>query len=354
MRRLLGVAVLILLLAGCATTDSGRSPVEGKKVAYVLNMARSDIFTDAAAGAVDTARALGMRCTVYFTGGDDALFITYVRSLAAEGYDGLFLSHGGRDYSYSLISYVRLLYPQLSIVTFDTELIGPDGKRETIDGVTQFFQDDRELATILLDYIIEEIADESPARVLKLWVPDYIAAFDRRNEGYEAYEDAGLIDTVAVVSPSTEIDPELASYRAMKEALEGIDEDDIDAIWASYDAYGRGCYRALMESGKDIPLVSVDISEGDMALMGEDGSLWLASACTDFRANGEQGMRLLALEMADEYERIPSGWIEMGASLITRDDLPGEGESLSDTAPSTYGDPDELVTSPWIRDAIGY
>ncbi len=354
MRRLLGVAVLVLLLAGCATTDAGRSPVEGKKVAYVLNMARSDIFTDAAAGAVDTARALGMRCTVYFTGGDDALFISYVNTLAAEGYDGLFLSHGGRKYSHSLISSVLLLYPQLSIVTFDTELIGPEGEPEAIDGVTQFFQDDRELATILLDFIIEEVAEERPARILKLWVPDYIAAFDRRNEGYEAYEESGLIDTVAVVSPSVEIDPELAAYRAMMEALKTIDEGDVDAIWAAYDAYGRGCYRALAESGKDIPMVSVDISEGDMSLMAEPGSLWLASACTDFRANGEQGMRILALEMADEYESIPSAWIEMGASLITREDLPGEGESLSDTAPSSYGDPSELVTSPWIRDAIGY
>ena len=53
-------------------------------------------------------------------------------------------------------------------------------------------------------------------------------------------------------------------------------------------------------------------------------------------------------------ESIPSAWIEMGASLITQEDLPGEGESLSDTAPSSYGDPSELVTSPWIRDAIGY
>ena len=277
-----------------------------------------------------------------------------VNTLAAEGYDGLFLSHGGREYSHSLISSVLLLYPQLSIVTFDTELIGPEGEPEAIDGVTQFFQDDRELATILLDFIIEEVAEERPARILKLWVPDYIAAFDRRNEGYEAYEESGLIDTVAVVSPSVEIDPELAAYRAMMEALKTIDEGDVDAIWAAYDAYGRGCYRALAESGKDIPMVSVDISEGDMSLMAEPGSLWLASACTDFRANGEQGMRILALEMADEYESIPSAWIEMGASLITQEDLPGEGESLSDTAPSSYGDPSELVTSPWIRDAIGY
>ena len=170
MRRLLGVAVLVLLLAGCATTDAGRSPVEGKKVAYVLNMARSDIFTDAAAGAVDTARALGMRCTVYFTGGDDALFISYVNTLAAEGYDGLFLSHGGREYSHSLISSVLLLYPQLSIVTFDTELIGPEGEPEAIDGVTQFFQDDRELATILLDFIIEEVESSGEFRFKKPYV----------------------------------------------------------------------------------------------------------------------------------------------------------------------------------------
>lgn len=38
-------------------------------------------------------------------------------------------------------------------------------------------------------------------------------------------------------------------------------------IWVIYEAYTQGCYRALKEYGKDIPLVSVDICNMDIQLI---------------------------------------------------------------------------------------
>lgn len=362
MRRLPAVIALLLVLVGCASMDGDpASPVEGMRVAYVVNMANSDIFTEAAAGAVETANALGMDCSVFFSGGDDEAFSSIIEELAEMDYDGFLLSHGGREYTYGLISSILSEHPDIRFVTFDTELIGPNGEAEGIDGVTQFFQNDRHLASILLDYILSDVVDEEPARIIKVWVPDYIVAFDRRNEGYMEYEEAGRIITAATVSPNTVGYPEEEAYKAMKAFLEENGDIEADAVWVAYDAYARGCMRAMEEAGCTIPLVSVDISESDMEMMGEDDSIWKASACTDFRSNGEQGIRILALELADEYGSIrdpktgrPSAWIEMPASLITQDDLPAEGESLADSAPPSYGDPGVLATNGWLRSSIGY
>ena len=56
----------------------------------------------------------------------------------------------------------------------------------------------------------------------------------------------------------------------------------------------------------------------------EADSVWKACAYTDFSENGEMGMRILALEMADDYEAItdprsglPTDYIEIPASLLT-------------------------------------
>ena len=198
MRRLPAVIALLLVLVGCASMDGDpASPVEGMRVAYVVNMANSDIFTEAAAGAVETANVLGMDCSVFFSGGDDEAFASIIEELAEMDYDGFLLSHGGREYTYGLISSILSEHPDIRFVTFDTELIGPNGEAEGIDGVTQFFQNDRHLASILLDYILSDVVDEEPARIIKVWVPDYIVAFDRRNEGYMEYEEAGRIITAA-------------------------------------------------------------------------------------------------------------------------------------------------------------
>lgn len=117
-------------------------------------------------------------------------------------------------------------------------------------------------------------------------------------------------------------------HDVMSATLMKYDTGDIDAVWVAYDAYAQGCYQALRESQRDIPLVSVDICNMDIQYMLEDDSQWKACACTDFKANGEQGIRILALELNNEYEDITdpetgeqTNYIEMPASLITQDML---------------------------------
>lgn len=94
-----------LLFTGCgnteeqknsdSTTSQSVSPVEGKKIAYILNMASSEIFQLCANQCKKTAESLGMTCDVFFSDGDDTAFQNYISTCAAGDYDGLYLSHGG-------------------------------------------------------------------------------------------------------------------------------------------------------------------------------------------------------------------------------------------------------------------
>lgn len=364
-----------LLFTGCgnteeqktsdSTTSQSVSPVEGKKIAYILNMASSEIFQLCANQCKKTAESLGMTCDVFFSDGDDTAFQNYISTCAAGDYDGLYLSHGGQDYSYTFLTELLEDYPELKIVTFDTQFKDASGQEQTIDGVTQFFQDDKDLAASLLDYICEDLyPDKDTVNILKVWVgPNYIAAFDRREEGYKEFEEAGKINTVEVIGPTDYSNATASMHDVMEATLMRYDEEEIDAIWVAYDAYAQGCYQALKESGKDIPLVSVDICNLDIQYMLEENSQWKACACTDFKANGEQGVRILAMEMNDDYGEITApgsddavNYLEMPATLITQDILESDTtiENIYEVAPDTYGNVENYVTSDWLRECIGY
>ena len=113
----------------------------------------------------------------------------------------------------------------------------------------------------------------------------------------------------------------------------------------------------------NIPMVSVDISNTDIQYMQAKKSVWKACACTDFKANGEQGIRLLALEMNNDYDKIvdpvtgkQTAWWEMPCSVIKQSDLKPNTtlENLYDVAPKSYGAVKNLSTSDWLVKAIGY
>lgn len=367
MKRRMALALALAIVVGlsaCGGRTGTASPVEGKKIAYILNMPESEIFTLCAENCQDTARKLSMSCDVFYSGGDDAAFQERISACAADGYDGLFLSHGGEAYSYDFLSGLLVQYPDLKLVTFDTQFKDTAGQVQTIDGVTQFFQDDADLAGSLLTYICDELYPEkSTVNVLKVWVGGYIAAFDRREAGYQKFETDGRIRTVETIGPADYTDATASIYETAKTTLGKYGDGEIDAIWVAYDDYAQGCYQALKELGRDIPMVSVDICDEDIQCMLEEDSPWKACACTDFKANGEQGVRILALELANEYEKItvpgsasPASYIEMPASLITRDVLKPDTtiENIYDVAPESYGSVSNYVNSDWLEALIGY
>ena len=188
-------------LVGCGSTAlpdptpaAVDSPVAGKKVAYIMQMAPSDIFQMWSQSAQETAEGLGMKYDAFFCGGSDAQWQDTISQCAAAGYDGLLLSHGGQNYAYTFLKDLLEQYPDLKIATFDTQFKDSSGQTRTLDGVTQFFQQDAQFAQLLLEYVCEElypdkVAAGEPVNILKVWVgPNFLSPFDRRQEGYTAYE----------------------------------------------------------------------------------------------------------------------------------------------------------------------
>lgn len=366
-------AILMLGITGCAQSNrlapSTDSPVEGKKVAYVMQMAPSDIFRMWSESAQKTAEGLGMEFEAFFCDGSDDKWRDTVTQCAAEGYDGLLLSHGGKDYAYTFLTNLLQQYPDLKIVTFDTLFEDSSGQAQKIEGVTQFFQQDSQLAELLLDYICNTLYSDKteagePIKVLKVWKgPDFLSSFDRRQEGYEKYEQQGLIQTVETIGPSNDENAEPSITEAAAAALAKYQEGELDAVWCCYDLYASGMYTALTQGNYTIPMVSVDICNADIEKMAEEGSVWKACATTNWNYNGEFGMRVLALELAGEYDKIidpmtgkAGDWLELPAYLVTQDMVSAGGINVSNldtVAGAQYSDRSWMPTAGWITALLG-
>lgn len=370
----LTAAVMLCSFAGCSASDEksppvADSPVAGKKVAYIMQMASSDIFQMWSDAAEETAEGLGMEYQAFFCDGSDEKWQETARQCAADGYDGLLLSHGGQSYAYKFLKDLTEQYPDLKIVTFDTLFEDSSGQTQKIEGVTQFFQQDSQLAELLLDYICNTLyADKAdagePVNILKVWEgPQFLSSFDRRQEGYAHYEEQGLIRTVETIGPDDHSNAESSMAEAMTDALASYGEGEIDAIWCCYDLYASGVYDALKKSNADIPMVSVDICNADIEKMAEENSPWKACATTNWSYNGEFGMRVLALELAGEYDKIldpmtgeASDWLELPVSLVTQD-MVSEGDvdvtNLETVAGTAYSDRSWMPVTDWMTKLLG-
>jgi simple sugar transport system substrate-binding protein len=303
---------------------------KGYKIAYILNTSSTDIFQMAVNGAKETAEALGMTCDVYFTDTDNVKFQDFVNTCANQGYDAMFLSHGNKETAYDLIK--GLVEKGIKIVCFDTQLVDASGNSTGIDGVTQMFQDDQKLADLTLDYICntiyaDKVAAGEPVKILKIWRGPGISPFDRRQETYVKYEEQGLIETLEVLGPTDPANGEASMSQVIASALPKYPAGSIDAIWGCYDAYSRGAYVALMEAGrKEIPLVSVDISNQDINYMLDGNEIWRACSTVDFTTIGQQGIRILAMKLnGEETEAV----YNLTPSLVTYDQLDGNANVLN-------------------------
>lgn len=298
-------------------------PLAGKKFAYILNVVSSDIFQMAANAAKETAEALGATVDVYLTDTDNTKFQDTVSACSNQGYDGMFLSHGNQESALKLVKDLRS--KGIEVVCFDTQFVDDSGANVngSLEGVTQMFQNDQDMAKMLLDYLLglypEKVAAGEPIKLLKIWRGPGIAPFDRRQEGYKEYEDKGLIETVEVIAPSDPKNGESSMSDVMSATLPKYAVGSIDGLWCCYDAYARGAYVAMKEAGRtDIPMVSVDISNQDINFMIDGSNVWQACATVDFTTIGQQGIRILAMKlMGDETEAV----YNLTPSLVSYDQL---------------------------------
>lgn len=374
---LLLASVLAVGSLGAMATSAGEavvSPVAGKKIAYIMLMSPATIFQMWSDNFKATAEALGMEADTFFCSDNAETWQDTIAQCAASGYDGLMVSHGGQEYAWQYLSDILAQYPDLKIVTFDTPFKDANGETAKIDGVTQFFQQDAGFAAGLVEALMalpenaDKVAAGEPLNILQVQQgAGYNSPFDRRQVGYAQYEEEGKIVTLERIAPTDDQNATSSMRDVTTATLAKYTDDQIDGIWCCYDAYAQGVYQSLSENNRQIPMVSVDICNEDIQFMQEEGSQWKACATTNWNLNGQFACRVLALELADQYEDIEAAscyyaeigaWMEIPSTIVTQEQVTSqEGitiENLDLVAAESYSDTSWMPTCDWMVELLGF
>ena len=367
---LMAAAMLAAPATAFAEEAAVESPVAGQKIAYIMYMTPATIFQMWSDEFESTAEALGMEADTFFCNDSADTWKNTIEQCAAAGYNGLMVSHGGQEYAWDFLSGILEQYPDLKIVTFDTPFKDANGETAKIEGVTQFFQQDAGFAATLVEQILamypEKVEAGEPVNILQVQQgAGYNSPFDRRQVGYQPYEDEGKIHTVERIAPIDDQNATSSMRDVTAATLPKYAEGEIDGIWCCYDAYAQGVYQALVEAGSDIPMVSVDICNEDIQFM-QEGKNWKACATTNWTSNGEFACRVLALQMADEYDAIEAAscyyaeigaWMEIPSVVVTQEQVMSkEGiniENLGEVADASYLDRTWMPTTDWMDAILG-
>jgi len=348
----LALASVMLFTSADAKQIGHQFKSKGYKVAYVLNGTSTEIFKMAFDGAVKEGALYGIKVDVFTADGDDVRFQDIVNQCAQQGYQGMIISHGKPQYSYDLVK--NVVAKGIKVGTFDTVIADSAGKG--VPGVTTTFQSDQEMARLTLDYILDVLLKDKPRpiKVLKLWRGPGIPPFDRRQETYLKYEQAGKIKTLEVLGPSNPADSEGSIAMVVSSILPKYPKGTVDVIWSAYDAYARGAYKALIEANRsDIPLVSIDISNQDINFMRAPDKIWKACVATHFSNVGISALRLVAEKL--NGDPTPEQYI-LQPSVILADQLTPEANVTNlGTLIKGYGLNVDNIT-PWmdeLRKAAG-
>ena len=268
MKKIVALVLALMLALSMLTvaTAETANPVAGKKVAYIMLLPSATIFQMWKDSCADLCAALDVEFDFYFCDGDFNRWMDTINTCAAAGYDGLLVSHGNQDGSYVFLKELTENYPDLKLVCFDTQFY-TDGEYQKIEGVTQLFQQDKSLVTVLLDEMIAKFGEG--VRLVKVWRgPNYNSPFDRREVGWQEYEAAGKIVTVGEIQPLQDSVDSANSVTAAY--LQSLNREDVDGVIAYYDLYGQGVYNAIFENanfngeaGEALPMASVDIDQVD-------------------------------------------------------------------------------------------
>ncbi len=368
------LAIGSLGVVATSADEASVSPVAGKKIAYIMLMSPATIFQMWSDNFEATAEALGMEADTFFCNDNAETWQDTIAQCAAAGYDGLMVSHGGQEYAWQFLSDILAQYPDLKIVTFDTPFKDANGETAKIDGVTQFFQQDAGFAAGLLDALMElpenaeKVAAGEALNILQVQQgAGYNSPFDRRQTGYAPYEEEGKIVTVERIAPTDDQNATSSMRDVTTATLAKYTDDQIDGIWCCYDAYAQGVYQALTENGRQIPMVSVDICNEDIQFMQEEGSMWKACATTNWNLNGQFACRVLALELADQYEDIEAAscyyseigaWMEIPSTIVTQEQVTSQDgitiENLELVADESYSDTSWMPTCDWMVELLGF
>ncbi|WP_102275154.1 sugar ABC transporter substrate-binding protein [Cytobacillus massiliigabonensis] len=322
---------LIMLIAGCSSksdkegllkennkTDSEASLAtvpdrfknpEDVKIKVIRKIGGDDHTKQFLAGAKEEGEALGLKVDVFSADGDSQKFHNEIKKSLEEGYDGFIISHG--DDPETIESVKRLVEKGKSVVTFDSNV-----ELEKLDGVTLTSQNDEVLATFAIEQLIEDY--EGQANIAYLWV-DGFPPMVRRNAVYteKLKNNPGIkeIERFGVASADTSGETKAAVAEMLKKHPKG----ELDAIFATWDAFAIGAVDAIKEAGRDeVKIYGIDVSNTDLQLMKENESPWKYTAAVDPKLIGALNMRLVVKKIAGE--ETPKNY-NLEAYLIAQEEL---------------------------------
>ncbi|WP_407272712.1 sugar ABC transporter substrate-binding protein [Radiobacillus sp. PE A8.2] len=322
----ISVLAFVFVLAGCGSESAGNSDVsldnvpekftaeEPVKIMVIRKIGGDDHTAQFLAGAKQEGEALGFQVDTFTANGDSAAFHDTIAQAIQQEYDGLIISHGDDDATADQIQEAR--DAGIEVVTFDTV-----GEAE---GVTRTAQDDHALAQLALDKLVEDTGGE--ANIAYLWV-DGFPPMVRRNEIYTEVlaQNPGLneVERFGVATENTSVDTQNAVAAMLNKHPEG----ELDAIFATWDAFAIGAARAIKEAGREeVAIYGIDVSNADLQLIQEEGSPWKYTAAVDPKLIGAVNLRLLAKKLAGE--ETPETY-DLSASLISQEDLVAAEEEVN-------------------------
>ncbi|MFD0589610.1 sugar ABC transporter substrate-binding protein [Paenibacillus sp. GCM10027627] len=269
------------------------------------------------AGAKQEGEALGFKVDTFSANNDTAKFLDAIEQAANSDADAVVLSHGDDP---ATVNAVRKLREKgIEVVAFDSV-----GELTSVEGVTLTSQKDEALAQYALDELVEKHGQE--AKIVYLWV-DGFPPMVRRNNVYQdvlaKYPGIKEVDRFGVASANTSVE----TQNAVAAMLTKYPKGEIDAIFATWDAFAIGATRALVEAGRtEIKIYGIDVSNADLQAMQEANSPWAATAAVDAKMIGAVNLRIAAKKLAQE--ETPATY-DLDAALITQEDLKKSSEPVN-------------------------
>lgn len=287
------------------------------KIKVIRKIGNDDHTAQFLAGAKQEGEALGFKVDTFSANGDTAKFLDALDQAAADDVDGVIVSHGDDPATVDAVK--KLRDKGIEVVTFDSI-----GDLAGIDGVTLTAQDDQALARFALDRLVEDTGGE--ANIIYLWV-DGFPPMVRRNAVYQevlaANPGINELARFGVANENTSVE----TQNAVAALLTQYPKGEIDAIFATWDAFAIGAARALIEAGRtEIKIYGIDVSNADLQMMQEEGSPWVATAAVDPKMIGAVNVRLLAKKLAGE--ETPAEY-NLEAALIDQEALSKSEETVN-------------------------
>ncbi|NSL52156.1 sugar ABC transporter substrate-binding protein [Calidifontibacillus erzurumensis] len=290
---------------------------EGAKIKVIRKIGGDDHTAQFLAGAKEEGEALGFTVDVFTANGDTAKFHDAIAQAAQQDYDGVIISHG--DDAATVDAVKKLVEAGKKVVTFDSI-----GDLSQVEGVTLTSQDDEALARLALEQLVKDTNGQ--AKIVYLWV-DGFPPMVRRNAVYQEVlkNNPGIkeIERFGVATANTSVE----TQNAVTAMLNKYPKGEIDAIFATWDAFAIGAARAIKEAGRnEIKIYGIDVSNADLQLIQEEGSPWVATAAVDPKLIGAVNMRILAKKLAGE--ETPQTY-DLEAALITQEQLKASTEPVN-------------------------